>query len=60
MKIAEKYHKRMKKEMVKEKDIKKKPVKEEQLPVWFETDQDITDTTDEEVEELDKILKELV
>ena len=60
MKIAEKYHKRMKKEMVKEKDIKKKPVKEEQLPVWFETDQDISDTTDEEVEELDKILKELV
>jgi len=60
--IAEKFHKRMKKEHAKEeaKDIKKKPVKEQALPAWFEADQKIEDTTDEEIEELDKILTELV
>ena len=61
MKFAEKEHKKMKK--AKE---NKQPVKEEKqkkttpLPAWFESKQDLTETTQEEVEELDKILKELV
>ena len=61
MKFAEKEHKKMKK--AKE---NKTPVKEEkkknvtQIPAWFESKQDLTETTQEEVEELDKILKELI
>ena len=61
MKFAEKEHKKMKK--VKEnktlvKEEKKKNVT--QIPAWFESKQDLTETTQEEVEELDKILKELI
>lgn len=62
MRIAEKYHKKIKKIMQEKENktqVTKKP-KEEQLPAWFSTDQTIEETTDEEVEELDKILNELV
>ena len=38
-----------------------KPVKNEKnIPAWFNKEQDIVETTREEVEELDKILTELI
>ena len=55
MRITEKKHK----ELNKEKPVTKK-VKEEKLPAWFNKEQEISETTKEEQEELDKILKELV
>ena len=61
MKIAEKYHKKMKKQLQETKEIKKaKEPKEETLPAWFGNEQKISETTDEEIKELDKILTELV
>ena len=59
MKIAEKYHKKMKKQLSPEKKEEHK-VKETSLPAWFGNEQKIEETTQEEVEELDKILTELV
>lgn len=61
MKIAEKYHKKMKK-MLSEKAVKepKKVEKDQPLPAWFSNEQTIEETSSEEMEELDKILNELV
>ena len=59
MRIAEKYHKKMKKQLSVSHPVEKKE-KESSLPAWFEKEQKIEETTAEEVEELDKILSELV
>ena len=59
MRLTEKKHKELKKATNKEKVVTKK-VKEEKLPAWFNKEQEINETTKEEQEELDKILKELV
>ena len=37
-----------------------KKVKEEKVPAWFNKEQEVTKTTKEDDEELDKILSELV
>ena len=59
MKITEKEHKKLKKIIKpKVKDIKKDNVKN--LPIWFKEKQDVDKMSDEDVEELDKILNELV
>ncbi|MBP5678301.1 MAG: DnaD domain protein [Bacilli bacterium] len=62
MKIAEKYHKKMKKQLEESKEKKetKKPLPEKQVPAWFQKEQTLEEATDEEMEELDKILTELV
>lgn len=60
MKFAEKEHKKMKK-IIKPKDESvKTKTKDAKLPLWFESEQSINETTSEEVEELDKILNELI
>ena len=61
MKIAEKEHKKLKKLMnatTKAKSIQK--VEKSSEPAWFSSEQDIEKTTEEDVEELDKILSELI
>ena len=61
MKFAEKKHKEMYKAIhKKEEKVSTKKVKEEKLPAWFNKEQEISETTKEEQEELDKILNELV
>ena len=61
MKYTEKEHKKLKEIGKKVETVKKeKPVKEEPLPAWFHEEQKLSETTNEEVEELDKILKELI
>jgi len=64
MRITEKEHKKIKKMLKpKEATVKVKNKKEEDnknLPIWFNSVQDVEETTKEEVEELDKILSELV
>ena len=64
MKFAEKFHKKMKKQLTDKEEIKKVPKekkeKEQTLPAWFGNEQKIEETTNEEIEEIDKILKELV
>ena len=59
MRFTEKKHKELNKAVHKEKPVTKK-VKEEKLPAWFNKEQEVVETTKEEQEELDKILKELV
>ena len=62
MKITEKEHKKLKK-MVQSTNKDKpnhKSSTEKAVPVWFNKEQDIKETSDEEVEELDKILNELI
>ena len=61
MKITEKEHKKLKK--IIKPEIKKVPEKKNNktsLPAWFSKDNSIEETTAEEIEELDKILDELV
>ncbi len=62
MKIAEKEHKKLKKMMNvstnKTKSVSK--VEKSLEPAWFSREQDIEKTTEEDVEELDKILSELI
>ena len=62
MKIAEKEHKKMNKMVhAKEKEVsKEKNLKEKNVPAWFNQEQELEATSSEEVEELDKILNELV
>ena len=62
MRIAEKEHKKMKKNYSskEEKTIKKSASKEDNVPAWFNNTQDIDKTSKEDVEELDRILNELV
>ena len=59
--FTEKKHKEIKKAITKkeEKNTTKK-VKEEKLPAWFNKEQEILETTEEEKDELDKIISELV
>ena len=59
MRIAEKYHKKLKKQF-NEKTVVKKVEKEEHLPAWFKKEQEIKETSEEDIEELDKILNELI
>ncbi len=60
MRYTEKEYKKnvlhKKKETTEKKDVKV----EENLPAWFNKEQDVVETSQEEVDELDKILKELV
>ena len=60
MRYTEKEHKKLKKMVTK--DTKKvSPKKEEaQTPVWFDQEQKVNETSQEEEEEMDKILKELI
>lgn len=60
MKITEKEHKKMKKIIGKEKPKRTSSKKVEQLPAWFDKDLDKTTPSDEEQDELDRILQELV
>ena len=60
MKVCEKEHKKMKGLLNKNKSKVTKEVKEAKLPSWFDKELDNVETTPEEEEELNKILKELV
>ena len=62
MRITEKEHKKLKKLIDKkqEKPTKKELDSNKNLPIWFKQEQTINKTTDEEVEELDKILNGLI
>lgn len=62
MKITEKEHKKMKKMVQNKKTtkIKEKTNNKESLPAWFDQNLESKIPTEEEKEELDKILKELV
>lgn len=60
MKITEKEHKKMKKIISKETPKRTSSKKVEQLPAWFDKDLDKTTPSDEEQDELDRILQELV
>lgn len=60
MKITEKEHKKMKKIIGKETPKRTSSKKIEQLPAWFDKDLDKTTPSDEEQDELDRILQELV
>ena len=60
MKYTEKEHKKLNKLVAKQTSISKPKEKEEALPAWFNQEQSVTATTDEELEEMDSILKELV
>ena len=61
MAIAEKEHKKMKKMLTPKKEVTSKTVsKKEEVPVWFNKEHDVDTASDEDVEELDKLLNELV
>ena len=61
MRIAEKEHKKMKKVLTKNKTVKSTSSKKEnKLPAWFDKELENTETTEEEANELNQILKELV
>ena len=60
MKITEKEHKKMKKIIGKETTKRTSSKKIEQLPAWFDKNLDKTTPSDEEQDELDRILQELV
>lgn len=60
MKITEKEHKKMKKIIGKETTKRTSSKKIEQLPAWFDKDLDKATPSDEEQDELDRILQELV
>ena len=61
MKFAEKFHKKLKKkEETTPKEVKKKEPVKQPVPAWFSKEQTLTETTDEEMEELDKLLTELI
>lgn len=61
MKTAEREHKKMKKVLTKDK-TKTSPVKKQEtkLPAWFDKELENNETSEEEVEELNKILEQLV
>lgn len=61
MKITEKEHKKLKKIMIKPQDKQKTKIKNDNnIPIWFKQEQTITNTTEEEQQELANILDELV
>ena len=57
MRVTEKEHKKMKK-IIKPKD--ESTYKNENIPAWFNKENDIEETSKEDEEELDKILNELI
>ncbi len=59
MKYTEKAHKKLK-QMSNKTESVKKDNKEENLPAWFHEEQKLSETSEDEVEELDKILNELI
>ena len=59
MKYTEKEHKKLK-QMGQKTEEKKNPKKEVSLPAWFHEEQKLQETSSEDEEEFDKILKELV
>ena len=59
MRYTEKEHKKLNK-MIKENKVKEPKQKEENLPAWFNKEQEIENINEEEKEELDKILNELI
>ena len=61
MKTAEREHKKMKKVLAKDK-AKTSPMKKQEakLPAWFDKELENNEASEEEVEELNKILEELV
>ena len=61
MKIAEREHKKMKKVLTKDKAKTSTTKKQEaKLPAWFDKELENNETSEEEVEELNKILEQLV
>ena len=60
MKVSEKHHKKIKKMMNNKSTTKTKTEKEQALPIWFNENNDIEEISEEEQNELDKILNELV
>lgn len=64
MKVAEKEHKKLKKAVENRKNnvtVKTVKAKEDSnLPAWFNKEQEVKTTSNEEIEEMDKILSELV
>ncbi len=60
MRITEKEHKKMKKMMSKEKTYTKTANQKEVLPAWFNKDLDKKEPAPEEMDELNKIIEELV
>ena len=61
MKYTEKEYKKITQaSKKKETPYSKEPRKEENLPAWFHEEQKVTEASEEEMEELDKILNELV
>ena len=60
MKIAEKEHKKTKRILTKATPSTRPPKKETSLPAWFNKELEREETSEEEQEELDKILEELV
>ena len=64
MRYTEKEHKKLN-NFIKQKDSKEEKVKNnvkraEKLPAWFNKEQDVHETSSEEKEEMDAILKELI
>ena len=62
MSYTEKEYKKLNQSNKKNHSIEKKESikKEENLPAWFHENHDLQETSEEEVEELDKILNELI
>lgn len=65
MKFTEKSHKKLNKELNKTKEAKgtktvKNDDKKNNVPVWFNKENEISEATDEDVEEFDKLLNELI
>ena len=60
MRITEKEHKKLKRMVGKEQSTKQVVKKEAPLPAWFHKNQEVEETSKEEQEELDKMLRELV
>ena len=59
MRYTEKEHKKLHK-LVNDKKDNKTTNKTEVLPAWFNQEQSVVETTDEDIEVMDNILKELV
>ena len=61
MRMAEDYHKKMKKiqEDKKRREQQKSRMEPQQLPIWFDEEQSIVNTSQEDVEELSKLLSDL-
>ena len=61
MQITEKEHKKIKKLIKPKETIKiKNSNSEKNIPAWFNKEQEVLETTKEDIEEMDKILSELV